>query len=372
LSTSTKLPSREFLQLAHPFKPDKQKIAGWYISEKLDGQRCFWDGGVTRGLPTDTVPWAGVTDPKTKERKAKVKPIATGLWSRYGNPIIAPDWFLNALPACPLDGELWAGRGKFQLTVSICGGDNPDPRFNKISYAVYSSPPLASIFATGEIKNSNMVREVDRLLIESWLHDRLGEFDGDFRSVPANATFDDELMFLRGAIDTQNDHVFLHRQVRLSINEAEAREQADRFLNEVLDQGGEGGMLRNPAAVWTPKRHNGILKWKPFDDAEGTIVGFTSGRETAKGSRLRGKIGALILDYQGKRLELAGLTDDEREFYATADMDHAREHPGEEMPSGVKRTKHFKVGQTVTFKFRELTDDGIPKEARYWRKRGVE
>ena len=51
------------------------------------------------------------------------------------------------------------------------------------------------------------------------------------------------------------------------------------------------------------------------------MVGFTSGRETHKGSRLLGKIGALIVDYQGKRLELSGLTDAEREF---ADRDGPR------------------------------------------------
>ncbi|MGO9107157.1 MAG: hypothetical protein ACLQDH_13660, partial [Dissulfurispiraceae bacterium] len=102
---------REFLQLADHYDPFKSNVAGWYISEKLDGTRCFWDGGLSRGLPPESVPWASVTDPKTGERKAKIKPIATGLWSRYGNPIMAPDWWLNRLPACPLDGELWAGRG---------------------------------------------------------------------------------------------------------------------------------------------------------------------------------------------------------------------------------------------------------------------
>ena len=34
--------------------------------------------------------------------------------------------------------------------------------------------------------------------------------------------------------------------------------------------------------------------------------------------------------------------------------------------------RHFKRGQTVTFKYRELTSDGIPKEARYWRRRDTE
>ena len=33
--------------------------------------------------------------------------------------------------------------------------------------------------------------------------------------------------------------------------------------------------------------------------------------------------------------------------------------------------QHFRIGQTVTFVYRELTDDGIPKEARYLRKRDV-
>ena len=134
---------REFLQLADHYDPRKHDVAGWFVSEKLDGTRCFWDGGLTRGLPTEQVPWASIIDPKTGEKKAKVKPLSTGLWSRYGNPIMAPDWWLNQLPCCPLDGELWAGRGKFQLCRSICGGDTPDERFDKIVFAVYSTPPLA-------------------------------------------------------------------------------------------------------------------------------------------------------------------------------------------------------------------------------------
>ena len=102
---------REFLQLAQTYKPGKSDIGGWFISEKLDGTRCLWDGGASRGLRTEDVPYASVIDPKTGNRKGKVKTFATGLWSRYGNPVVCPDWFLDSLPACPLDGELWAGAG---------------------------------------------------------------------------------------------------------------------------------------------------------------------------------------------------------------------------------------------------------------------
>ena len=92
---------REFLQLAEPFSPAKHQVAFHYISEKLDGTRCFWDGGLSRGLRTEDIPWASVIDPKTGAKKAKIKPRATGLWSRYGNPIIAPDEFLELAPLLP-------------------------------------------------------------------------------------------------------------------------------------------------------------------------------------------------------------------------------------------------------------------------------
>jgi len=360
---------REFLQLAHQYEPGKHSIAGWFVSEKLDGTRCFWDGGLSRGLKTEQIPWASVTDPKTGTRKSKLKPTATGLWSRYGNPIIAPDWFLNQLPCCPLDGELWAGRGQFQLCRSICGGDTPDARFDKIVYAVYSSPPLASIFGTGEIKNANMVQGIDLITIEHWIRQRLDRFDGDFCYLPPGSLFQDELRFLSEKLENSEvSACYLHPQSKLT---EDATTQVELFLQKVLDKGGEGVVIRNPLATWTPKRHRDILKYKPFNDAEGIVVGFTSGRATDKGSKLLGLIGALILDFNGKRLELSGLTDAERAFENVVMAEHAHAHPGVDMPAHFQG-KHFKKGQKVTFKYRELSDDGIPKEARFWRRRDEE
>lgn len=376
MPAATKIPRREFLQLADTYDAAKHKIAGFYLSEKLDGKRSFWDGGITRGMQTKDVPWASVTDPKTGSGKGKVKLLSTGLWTRYGNPICAPDSFLNALPACPLDGELWAGRGKFQLTVSITSGDEADSRFDQISYAVYSSPALSHIFATGEIKNANFHLMVNSDEIEKFIQARVKKTGIGLVSIPAGATFEDELLFLRGALETQNDHVFLHQQIKLSNNEEEARAQADEFLAKVLDKGGEGGMFRNPAATWTPKRHKGLLKFKPFKDAEAVVIGFVSGKEGRIGQAL-GKIGALrvrTVDFENNvEFEIgSGLTLEEREFL-NADMSkHAAASPGTDMPT-FYQGKHIKKGDTITFKYRELSDDGIPKEGRYWRRRpGVE
>ena len=66
-----------------------------------------------RGLRTEDVPYASVIDPKTGNRKAKIKPFATGLWSRYGNVIQAPDWWLNRLPACLSTASCGPGGGSF-------------------------------------------------------------------------------------------------------------------------------------------------------------------------------------------------------------------------------------------------------------------
>ncbi len=370
---------REFLQLAEPYKPEKRdrkggysfRVGGKFLSEKLDGTRCFWDGGLSRGWPTDQVPWASITDPKTGKKKGKIKPVATGLWSRYGNPIMAPDWFLNQLPCVPLDGELWAGRGNFQLCRSICGGDEPDPRFKQIKYAVYSCPPITAVFGTGEIKNTNMVCNLHWPSNELWIKDRMEEFEGDFRFLNPGSTFADELKFLADAIETHSDYCFLHKQVKLPDDEEAARTAIEMHLDAVLAQGGEGVVMRDPNAVWLPKRHDGILKFKPYEDAEGRVIGFTSGRETLKGSRLQGMIGALIVDYKGKRLELSGLTDAERKFQTGEMSVYAAEHPGVDMPENFQG-QVFRKGQNVTFIYRELTDDGIPKEARYHRKRDVE
>ena len=54
---------------------------GWPVSEKLNGCRAYFDG--------------------------------SQFWTRGGNVIAAPDWFTAGLPGVPLDGEIWAGRGRF-------------------------------------------------------------------------------------------------------------------------------------------------------------------------------------------------------------------------------------------------------------------
>lgn len=360
------MPRRELLQLAKTYNPAKHCVTGWYISEKLDGCRAFWDGGISRDLPTLDIPWASTTNPKTGERKDKIKKTATGLWSRYGNPIMAPDWFLDTLPKCPLDGELFAGRGQFQTCRSIISRDEPDERWSNIQFRVYGSPPLASLFQDGEIKNANMH--------ETIVGEACFEFASEqVSSVEDGATFEDELRFLREKIidaGTEflygDETVVLHGQTLIETDSSNTN-FINNYFDRVLKYGGEGVMFRDPESVWTPKRVKTLLKFKPFHDDEATIIGFIAGRLGKQGNLL-GKIGTLVVEWKGVEFELGtGMTWLEREIKGQRDFEYACLNPGERLPDHVEGA-HFAIGDRVTFKYRELSDDGIPKEARIWRK----
>jgi DNA ligase-1 len=91
-------------------------LTDWWISEKLDGVRAYWDG--------------------------------KQFLSRQGNIYHAPDWFLEGLPNFPLDGELWMGRKKFQKTVSIVRRQDKTDQWKDIRYLVFDAPKFDGDFET--------------------------------------------------------------------------------------------------------------------------------------------------------------------------------------------------------------------------------
>ena len=91
-----------------------QDLAGWWMSEKLDGVRAYWDG--------------------------------RNLISRLGNRFHAPDWFLEGLPDVPLDGELWIGRKAFQRTVGIVRRQDKTELWKEVTFVVFDAPALDAPF----------------------------------------------------------------------------------------------------------------------------------------------------------------------------------------------------------------------------------
>jgi len=349
---------REFLMLAHPRKGN-EPIGSWMWSEKLDGCRAFWDGGITRGLLTTDVPFANTE----KDGRYVTAPKATGLWSRYGKPIQAPDWWLDKMPNFFLDGELYIGRNSFQELISTVKKLTPDSGWSNVYYMAFDSPPSHVIFSNGEIDNTNFRKSFVNVLSKlGWLP----------TIKPARWEFKYVYEWLRERGE-RNEVFNVHKQHTLHHRGAEAEEELSRQLDLITQSGAEGIMVRNPMSLWAPQRSRTLLKIKTLLDAEAVVTGYTWGRETDKGSKLLGKMGALICKFKGHTFELSGFTDDERVMSVVGinPADNAFEygcsHPGEIIPETFYNPK-FPRGSIITFKYRELTDSGIPKEARYWRK----
>ena len=296
---------REFLQQCQKYK--HQLVMSWMRSEKLDGIRCFWDGGLFRGCMT---PW--------DSRKA------TGLWTRYCKVISAPEWFLDMLPLYPLDGELWCGYGTRQETMSIVTRHEPDDRWRKVKYMVFTIPNIEKIFANGSIDyrlgNKKITVEFNNVVTPK----------GDDRYFIER--YQDLLVNMPRS---ENLQLVTQTQIPKTIY---LRREIEDVLNQVVEDGGEGLVFQNPISRYNCERSWDALKYKPYDDAEGMVVGTIYGYE--KNSSW---IKSLSVEWQGKRFCVSGLTDVERQI-------------------------EWPVGKMITFRYRGLTDDGIPCEARYYRK----
>ena len=348
---------REFLQLAHKFEPVKHSIGGWFWSEKLDGMRAFWDGGITRDMRATDVPWANVE----KHGRFKNEVFATGLWSRYGQVIRAPKTWLDKLPKnIPLDGELWMGRGSFQSLISTVKDHQGGSGWDSVQYMVFDIAPIDAVLADGKVNNTNFKKQFTGF--QSWkgLTAEVKEYK-PFMDFHAS-------MFILGKFynDITNNIVRIHPQLKLPFAQEAAIEVVETMCANISSNGGEGLMLRKPDSYWMPKRTTTLLKIKKLIDSEAKVVGYVSGRRTDKGSKLLGKMGALIVDWHGIRFELSGFTDEERMFSSDSQAAHAAAYPGKEMPIWVT-AHHFPIGTMVTFRYRELSDLGVPKEARFWR-----
>src|SRR5438105_732798 len=101
------------LLLAHSWD-NAADLAGWWMSEKLDGVRAYWDG--------------------------------RQFLSRQGNLFHAPDWFVEGLPNVPLDGELWIDRKKFQRTVSIVRRQDKTQLWSEVRFVVFDAPATTGGF----------------------------------------------------------------------------------------------------------------------------------------------------------------------------------------------------------------------------------
>jgi DNA ligase-1 len=112
-------------------------------------------------------------------------------------------------------------------------------------------------------------------------------------------------------------------------------------LDEVVAGRGEGLMLHRADAPYITGRNDALLKLKPLLDTEATVIAHLPGQ-----GRLSGMMGALRVETAaGVRFEIG-----------TGFSDAVRRDPPP-------------VGTLITFQYRELTKDGVPRFASYLRRR---
>ncbi|RUO39398.1 DNA ligase [Aliidiomarina taiwanensis] len=211
-------------------------VSQYYVSEKLDGVRAYWDG--------------------------------RHLWSRTGLLIKAPEAITRELPAVPLDGELWLGRGNFGTMSGLIHSNNPSQSsWDQVSFAIFDLPSHGGNFAER---------------YEALKH-----------------------LFPLPEYPSQTYPVFVIPQTTLS-NE----QQLLDYLAEVVKQGGEGLMLHKQSNAYTFGRTSNVLKLKPAYYSSATVIGYKPGS-----GKYEGKIGALhVRNTQGIEYYVgSGLTDNLRE-----------------------------------------------------------
>jgi len=109
-------PQAPNIQLATEYSPEKNmQISEFFVSEKLDGVRGYWDG----------------------------KRLVT----RQGYPILAPSWFTANFPTIPMDGELWIGRGQFEAISGLIRQTSPkDSDWHNVRFMVFDLPKAQGSF----------------------------------------------------------------------------------------------------------------------------------------------------------------------------------------------------------------------------------
>lgn len=229
------------------------------------------------------------------EKLDGVRAFWTGrrLLFRSGIEIAAPDWFTARLPSRPLDGELWMARGRFEA----------------LSAAVRRNVPLDAEW-----------RSVRYMLFE------LPDAPGGFEQRVAELTSISETVAWAGVQAVE--------QARIETPAA-----LHRRLREVVAAGGEGLMLHRADAAYASGRSELLLKLKPIDDSEATVIAHEPGQ-----GRLSGRLGALrVRSPEGREFSIgSGLSEGDR-----------RAPPP--------------VGSLVRYRFRGLTNSGLPRFATFVR-----
>ena len=111
-------------------------LADYWVSEKYDGVRGYWDG--------------------------------RALWTRGGQRVAAPLWFTAGWPAVAMDGELWAGHGQFAKAVSTVRQQTPDESgWRALRFMVFDLPAQGGAFSERIPALHGVVKRIDQPWVQA-------------------------------------------------------------------------------------------------------------------------------------------------------------------------------------------------------------
>lgn len=212
----------------------KVDLSQYWVSEKYDGVRGYWNGHA--------------------------------LISRGGHRFNAPAWFTAGWPDTPMDGELWAGRGRFEQAEGTVRAQTPDDdAWRQIHYKVFDLPA-------------------------------------------SPGPFDQRLKALR-QLQAHPPNRYLRVVDQFHVADRAALKAK---LDQIVAAGGEGLVLHRGDAPYRAGRTGDLIKFKPYDDAEAKVVARLPGQ-----GRNAGRMGSLLVERpDGRRFRLG-----------SGFSDHQREHP---------------------------------------------
>jgi len=209
------------LMLANVYHPGIDLSVYW-LSEKYDGVRGYWDG--------------------------------QRLLTRGGEVVHAPAWFTAGWPAEPLDGELWAGRGRFEEAVSTVRQQVPDEAaWRRMRFMVFDLPAHTGVFSERITAYTQRVRSLNQPWVQAVAQERM------------------------------DNHAALLKR-----------------LDQTVREGGEGLMLHRGDAKYRAVRSDDLLKVKTHEDADARVVAHVPGQ-----GKYTNLLGALLVETEdGRRFRI--------------------------------------------------------------------
>lgn len=214
--------------LLHSF--DEKQIAqnpqNYLWSEKLDGVRAYWDG--------------------------------KALYTRNGNKLNPPAFFLRDFPPFALDGELWSKRGEFEKIASIIQTQKDLSKWQELKFYIFEVP-----------------------------HQKGGLLQ--------------RLEFLKAYLQNHNaTHIAIIPQ-----NPVKNLQDLYHHLQNIIDRGGEGLVIREKNLAYYTGRKKAAMKLKPYQDSECKITQYFKGK-----GKFEGMVGSFLCQDQNQRIRIGSGMDE--------------------------------------------------------------